>query len=153
MIKFEEEKLEGLLELIQQEKKSSRKKIKLEFNKEYIANAGNAVLEKNGDGYPVIIITYKIYISNDQIADYSVRYPLTDTSRTTKMYELSVVLWALREDKYTICSQSSTNEELLNNIVNSINSRNNVKILFKKEGKPTYFKYEVKRYEEETSNE
>ena len=153
MLKFEEDKLEGLLELIQQEKKSSRKKIKLEFNKEYIANAGNAILEKNSDGYPVIIITYKIHTSNDQIADYSVRYPLTDTSRTIKMYELREVLWALREDKVFIYSQSSTNEELLNNVVKAINGKNKVNILFKKEGKPTYYNYKIKRYEEALSNE
>lgn len=151
MVTFEEDKISGLTLLMSQENKT-RKIFKLELNKDYIAKVGNAVLEKNNDGWPVIIVTFKVNLENTQI-DYNIRYPLTDISRNTKMCELECLLSALNIDKYYISSNSSNDYELLVNIVEEINKATNIKLILTKKGKATYYKYKISRYEEVSSNE
>lgn len=152
MLTFAEDKINGLMLLMSQENKISRKNIKLELNKDYIAQVRNAVLEKNDNGWPVIIVTFKVNIENNQV-EYNIRYSLTDVSRNTKMYELRSLLDALNIDKYYISKNSSNDYELLVNTVEEINKAINIKVLLAKKGKATYYKYKINRYEEVFSNE
>ena len=137
-----------LLTLFSNDNVNKNNKFKLEFNTYYESAIDDINIIVNNENYPVIIVDFNIFLEDNRVEKFSVRYPLTESAKFKKLHDLISLINALNIDKYSLSISSANDKELLYNIVSNIKNKKGTKVRLMKKGKPSYYNFEVYPYEQ-----